>query len=254
MRLESFLLLWPTSFVDSGLLIVAVSKTRCNIFFLNYKIWLHINSANIVFSSIFATHRYARISWISRCTKSNDHQSKQSVKYFNEQDTFPWLRYSQNFVIYKLNEIWSPKISIKQPNITHITYELFLPLNCIFIQFSVKDYSDEEIFDANSVTSQRRRSSLFVTKYFMRRESIWRLKTRRKSQLTVKVHGTNLGHASTSKLDARVENLSKTTLVNNGGLKFTNGGGGGYKNSPSSLPEVVDWIILVILIGGSAPS
>lgn len=104
----------------------------------------------------------------------------------------------------------------------------------------MKDYSDEEIFDANSVTSQRRRSSLFVTKYFMRRESIWRLKTRRKSQLTVKVHGTNLGHASTSKLDARVEHLSKTTLVNNGGLKSTNGGGGGYKNSPSSLPEVVD--------------
>lgn len=68
------------------------------------------------------------------------------------------------------------------------------------------------------------------------------------------MHGTNLGHASTSKLDARVENLSKTTLVNNGGLKSTNGGGGGYKNSPSSLPEVVDWIILVILIGGSAPS
>lgn len=54
------------------------------------------------------------------------------------------------------------------------------------------------------------------------------------------MHGTNLGHAGTSNVDVRVENLSKTNLMNNGGLKSTNGGGGGYKNSPSSLPEVVD--------------
>ena len=100
----------------------------------------------------------------------------------------------------------------------------------------VKEYTDDDILDPHTVTSQRRRSSLFVTKYFMRRESIWRLKTRRKSQLTVKVHGTHLGHATTSISDIRPENIPK-----NGGLRVKCGtGGGGYKNSTSDLPEVVD--------------
>lgn len=64
------------------------------------------------------------------------------------------------------------------------------------------------------------------------------------------MYGINLGYVSISKLDVWVENLLKIILVNNGGLKFINGGGGGYKNFFLFLLEVVDWIILVILIDG----
>lgn len=56
------------------------------------------------------------------------------------------------------------------------------------------------------------------------------------------MYGINLGYVSISKLDVWVENLLKIILVNNGGLKFINGGGGGYKNFFLFLLEVVDWI------------
>lgn len=100
----------------------------------------------------------------------------------------------------------------------------------------MKIYSDDDIFDENAA-SQRRRSSLFITKYFMRRESVWKLKTRRKSQLTVKIHGTHLSHASTSKADDRTNPFPQTTLVKNGDTN-ARCGGGGYKNCSSMLPEV----------------
>lgn len=105
--------------------------------------------------------------------------------------------------------------------------------------FAVKIYSDDDIFDENAA-SQRRRSSLFITKYFMRRESVWKLKTRRKSQLTVKIHGTHLSHASTSKADDRTNPFPQTTLVKNGDTN-ARCGGGGYKNCSSMLPEVAGW-------------
>ncbi|XP_061195518.1 uncharacterized protein LOC133203757 [Saccostrea echinata] len=113
--------------------------------------------------------------------------------------------------------------------VTYIICRFRSPNSC------TKSYSDDEMFDEESMTSQRRRSSLFVTKY-LRRESIWRLKTRRKSQLTVKVHGN---HASTSKADVHSEHLTKKNHVKNGRLHLSSGGGGN-KNLSSALPEVVD--------------
>jgi hypothetical protein len=73
----------------------------------------------------------------------------------------------------------------------------------------------------------------------MRRESVWKLKTRRKSQLAVKIHGTHLNHASTSKTDDQTNSFPQTTLVKNGEMS-ARGGGGGLKISTSMLPEVVD--------------
>ncbi|XP_062585687.1 uncharacterized protein LOC134247331 [Saccostrea cucullata] len=113
--------------------------------------------------------------------------------------------------------------------VTYVICRFRSPNSC------TKSYTDDEMFDEESMASQRRRSSLFVTKYFMRRESIWRLKTRRKSQLTVKVHGN---HASTSK-PVVSEHLTKNNHVKSGRVHLSSRGGGN-KNPSSGLPEVVD--------------
>ena len=96
-------------------------------------------------------------------------------------------------------------------------------------------FEESESHEVRTVTSESRSSNPFVPTFLIRRESLWKLKTRRKSQRSLRVTGINPRLVCVECADKRLHVPSgKLTTPTNGGHESLVRDKGGTK----TLPEV----------------
>ena len=122
----------------------------------------------------------------------------------------------------------------------HFTFEEFLTIFARLHFLLVSRDPIEEIFEESeshevrTVTSESRSSNPFVPTFLIRRESLWKLKTRRKSQRSLRVTGINPRLVCVECADKRLHVPSgKLTTPTNGGHESLVRDKGGTKTLPA---------------------